>query len=278
MNCIALATDRLRRERAGHTLQPTALVNEVYLRLVAVDHQKQWDSTGPSSQQPHAPMRQFLIDNARRKLAGKRSADGQRLDVEMDDVTQVLDDQSLLELHEAISELEKVVSAKAQLVELKFFGGPEHGSGLRSAKDLPRHRTSTLEASSSLAVLARIRAQVSVPCFFPKNLLSDLAHIRGCQSMASSSVRSKRLRLGKPDSTAGARIKLLDVRRSIMREVAPSMRTTGRNGSERELRKTVAVESSSSSTARTDTINRNGFSSARVQSKSKAPRVVCATR
>ena len=118
-----LAEDRLRRERPDHTLQPTALVNEVYLRLVAGDNDKCWDSTGHFFAAAARAMRQILIDNARRKLADKRSTSGKRLDVELDDVTHVLDDHSLVELHDALTELEREDSAKARLVELKFFGG-----------------------------------------------------------------------------------------------------------------------------------------------------------
>lgn len=118
-----LAADRMRRERPDHTLQPTALVNEVYLRLVAGEHDKRWDSTGHFFAAAARAMRQILIENARRKLAGKRSTEGKRLDVELDDVTQILDDHCLMELHAALSELEKEDPAKARLVELKFFGG-----------------------------------------------------------------------------------------------------------------------------------------------------------
>ncbi len=118
-----LAADRLRRERPDHTLQPTALVNEVYLRLVAGNDQKQWDNTGHFFAAAARAMRQILIDNARRKLASKRSGSRQRADIDLNEITDGLDDQSLIELHDALSELEKVDPEKAQLVELKFFGG-----------------------------------------------------------------------------------------------------------------------------------------------------------
>lgn len=118
-----LATDRLRRERCDHTLQPTALVNEVYLRLVADDGEKRWDSTGHFFAAAARAMRQILIDNARRKLAKKRSSEGKRVDVELEQVTGGLDDQSLIELHDALNQLEREDAAKARLVELKFFGG-----------------------------------------------------------------------------------------------------------------------------------------------------------
>lgn len=118
-----LASDRLRRERSDHTLQPTALVNEVYLRLVAGEGDKSWDSTGHFFAAAARAMRQILIDNARRKLAKKRSSEGKRVDIELEDVCEVLDDERLVELHDALVELEKEDVAKAKLVELKFFGG-----------------------------------------------------------------------------------------------------------------------------------------------------------
>lgn len=118
-----LATDRLRRERSDHTLQPTALVNEVYLRLVAVDGEKRWDSTGHFFAAAARAMRQILIDNARRKLAKKRNSEGQRVNLELEQVIGGLDDQNLIELHDALNELEQEDAAKARLVELKFFGG-----------------------------------------------------------------------------------------------------------------------------------------------------------
>ncbi len=118
-----LAQDRLRRERAGHTLQPTALVNEIYLRLVSPDQDRQWDNTGHFFSAAARAMRQILIENARRKQAQKRCADGKRVDLSVDQAICVFDHQTLIELHEAMLELEQVEPIKAKLVELRFFGG-----------------------------------------------------------------------------------------------------------------------------------------------------------
>ncbi len=118
-----LACDRMRNERSDHTLQPTALVNEVYLRLVSPNENKNWDSKGHFFGAAARAMRQILIDNARKKLAKKRSAEGQRVDMELDLASSQLDDQTLIRLHEALSELEKIDPPKALLVELRFFGG-----------------------------------------------------------------------------------------------------------------------------------------------------------
>ena len=67
-----LAEDRLSRERAGHTLQPTALVNEVFLRLVSPDLQQNWESSAHFFAAAAQAMRRILIENARKRLALKR--------------------------------------------------------------------------------------------------------------------------------------------------------------------------------------------------------------
>lgn len=118
-----LAQSRMRHERPGHTLQPTALVNEVYLRIVSSDRTRQWDNTRHFFAAAARAMRQILIDNARRKLARKRDAGGNLIDVSIDEVTCIFDDHSLLELHDALLELEREDPLKAKLVELRFFGG-----------------------------------------------------------------------------------------------------------------------------------------------------------
>ncbi len=120
-----LAEDRLRHESPGQTLQPTALVNEVYLRLVSPDSARQWDGTRHFFGAAARAMRQILIDNARRKRAQKRLAPGKRIQLSLDDTAYAFDDDQLLELHAALNELEKIEPIKAQLVELRFFGGME---------------------------------------------------------------------------------------------------------------------------------------------------------
>ncbi len=120
-----LAQDRLRHESPGHTLQPTALVNEVYLRLVGPDESRQWDGKRHFFAAAARAMRQVLIDNARRKRAQKRMAPGKRIDLSVDNSAYAFDDDQLLELHDALNELEQMEPTKAQLVELRFFAGME---------------------------------------------------------------------------------------------------------------------------------------------------------
>jgi RNA polymerase sigma factor (TIGR02999 family) len=109
-------------ERKEHTLQPTALVNEVYLRLLdqhAVDWKNRAHFFGISSQL----MRRVLVDHAREHLAAKRG--GHLVRVELGDDVDASDgiDVEVLMLHEALEELARVDPRQAQIVEMKYFGG-----------------------------------------------------------------------------------------------------------------------------------------------------------
>jgi RNA polymerase sigma-70 factor, ECF subfamily len=116
-----LAASYLRRERPGHTLQPTALVNEAYLRLVGQDADFESRSHFVAIAANH--MRQILVDHARRHRAAKRGS-GVTL-MSLDDAHAVSEPQSvdLLALDEALSKLADVDARKARAMELKFFGG-----------------------------------------------------------------------------------------------------------------------------------------------------------
>lgn len=116
----ALAGSYLRRERAGHTLQPTALVNEAYLRLRDAAEDDLPDR-GKFMAIAARAMRQVLIDSARRQQADKR----QRYDVTLEegllgDMPPTLD---VLVLDEALEALARVDEQRARLVELRFFAG-----------------------------------------------------------------------------------------------------------------------------------------------------------
>ncbi|HJU55443.1 MAG TPA: sigma-70 family RNA polymerase sigma factor [Pyrinomonadaceae bacterium] len=117
-----LAGNYLRRERANHTLQPTALVNEAYLRLV--DQKARWQNRAQFFGVAAQLMRRILVDHARVHQAQKRGgSDQQRLSLA--DVERVADkpDVDLLALHEALNELAELDPQQARIVELKFFGG-----------------------------------------------------------------------------------------------------------------------------------------------------------
>jgi RNA polymerase sigma factor (TIGR02999 family) len=117
-----VATRQLRNERADHTLQPTALVHEVYIRLVGqrqVDWQNRAHFFGVAAQ----VMRRILVDNARRHGASKRG-EGVRC-VSIDEAKDVAASNGIpiLALDQALAALEKVDSELARIVELRAFGG-----------------------------------------------------------------------------------------------------------------------------------------------------------
>jgi RNA polymerase sigma-70 factor (ECF subfamily) len=118
-----LANNYLRRERANHTLQPTALVNEAYLRLVD-QRNARWQNRAQFFGVAAQLMRRILVDHARLHQAQKRGgSDQQRLS--LTNVERMTDkpDIDLLALHEALNELAEVDPQQSRIVELKFFGG-----------------------------------------------------------------------------------------------------------------------------------------------------------
>jgi len=118
-----LAGNYLRRERIGHTLQPTALVNEAYLRLV--DQRKaNWQNRAQFYGIAAQLMRRILVDHARQHNAAKRGgSDQQRLSITSAEALSAKPDLDLLALHEALEELAEVDPQQSRIVELKFFGG-----------------------------------------------------------------------------------------------------------------------------------------------------------
>jgi len=117
-----IAAARMRRERPGHTLQPTALVHEVYLRIVD-DMGRGLDSRADFFAAAVNLMRQILIDHARAKQAEKRG--GEAIKVTFDDV-QIGSSQSadeLIAVDESLQRLAAIAPRQAKIVEMRFFGG-----------------------------------------------------------------------------------------------------------------------------------------------------------
>ena len=116
------ASAYLRRERRDHTLQPTALVNEVYLRLVN-QRRAVWQNRAQFLGVAAQMMRRILVDHARGGRMAKRS--GQWLRVTLSEgVAQVADaDAELLDLDAALTQLARFDPRKSQIAELRFFGG-----------------------------------------------------------------------------------------------------------------------------------------------------------
>lgn len=121
-----VAHHRLRGERAGHTLQTTALVNEAYLRLVESCHRVEWQNRAQFFALAAQQMRRVLVDIARAHGRQRRGGGAQQIVLDETNVAELksalsLDD--LLALDEALGRLARIYPRKAQVVELKFFGG-----------------------------------------------------------------------------------------------------------------------------------------------------------
>jgi RNA polymerase sigma-70 factor (ECF subfamily) len=117
-----VARYHMRREVAGHTLQTTALVNEVYLKLVD-QKQANWHNRAHFFAIAAQIMRRILVDHARRNLRQKRG--GKQTAVELDEVLVVSREKSveLLALDEALDRLVKLDPMKSQVVQLRHFAG-----------------------------------------------------------------------------------------------------------------------------------------------------------
>src|SRR5579864_9450980 len=115
-----LAGRYLRKERQEHTLQPTALVHEAYLRLVDQSNPA-WQSRSHFFGVAARLMRQILVDHARRKHAGKRAG----IKVPLDEAVSFREERSrdLVALDSSLTELEKIDPRKCKAVELRYFGG-----------------------------------------------------------------------------------------------------------------------------------------------------------
>jgi len=117
-----LAHRQMRAERSDHTLQTTALVNEAYLRLADQTNQR-WQNRAHFFAVAARAMRQILVSYARSQRAEKRG--GGALKIDLDEVALVSPEESkeIVDLHEALETLATLDPRKAQVVELKYFGG-----------------------------------------------------------------------------------------------------------------------------------------------------------
>lgn len=112
----------LRRERAGHMLQPTALVHEVYLRLVTQDHSA-WQNRDQFFGIAAQMMRRVLVDAARARGMGKRSGRWARVTLDEGVAEQPAPAVDVLDLDRALDELAAFDARKSQVAEQRFFGG-----------------------------------------------------------------------------------------------------------------------------------------------------------
>jgi RNA polymerase sigma factor (TIGR02999 family) len=112
----------MREERGGHSLQPTALVNEAYLRLVDV-RQMNWQNRAHFLAMAARLMRRVLVDHARSKGCDKRGGGAAR--ITLDDALVVANEpgRDLVALDDALEALARVDERKSRMIELRFFGG-----------------------------------------------------------------------------------------------------------------------------------------------------------
>src|SRR5581483_11311474 len=116
-----LAQAHMRRERANHTLQTSALINEAYLRLVR--GQVSWQNRAHFFGIAARLMRQVLIDHASERGAAKRGGDQLRVSLSAAANVVAKQDVELLALDEALKKLAQLDPRKSQIIELRFFGG-----------------------------------------------------------------------------------------------------------------------------------------------------------
>ena len=149
-----IAANHLRMERRGHTLQPTALVHEVYLRLVQCDADMGQRSRAHFLAMAATLMRQILVNHARERNALKRG--GGAVKVTLKETSAVSSDGAfeVIAVDDALHELAKTEERKNRIIELKFFGGlneAEIGEVLGISKS-----TVSRESRLGLALLYRL--------------------------------------------------------------------------------------------------------------------------
>jgi RNA polymerase sigma-70 factor (ECF subfamily) len=118
----AIAGRHLNREREGHTLQPTALVNELYLKLVD-QRRVAWNDRAHFFAVAAQVMRRILVDHARRKKSGKRGGDLIAVTIGAVMELAAAEEFDVIALDVALENLEKIFPQQAKIVELRFYAG-----------------------------------------------------------------------------------------------------------------------------------------------------------
>jgi len=117
-----IAANYLRRERSDHTLQPTALVNEAYMKMIDIT-QVSWQNKAHFIGVAANQMRRILVDHARQHNAQKRGGEFHILTLN-DEIDKAKEESAdLIALDDALNELARMDPVKAQIVELRYFGG-----------------------------------------------------------------------------------------------------------------------------------------------------------
>ena len=142
-----MAEAKMNREPSDHTLQPTALVNEAFLRLVGSEHQMTWENRRHFFGAAAEAMRRVLIDAARRRGRLKRGAGFRRDNDGLLNVPRTEPDEDVESLSEALDRFSEIEPQKAELVKLRFFAGMT----ISQAAELLGISTSTAERHWSYA-------------------------------------------------------------------------------------------------------------------------------
>lgn len=117
-----LAHRHIKKERPGHTLQTSALLNEAFLRLVD-QRDVQWQGRAHFFSIAAQMMRRILVDYARSRRFAKRGGDAQQVSFDEELMVSRQLSADVLQLHDALNELATIDERKSKIVELKFFGG-----------------------------------------------------------------------------------------------------------------------------------------------------------
>jgi len=144
-----LAAARMLRETPGHTLQPTALVHEVWLRLVG-DPELSWENRAHFFGAAAQAMRRVLVDRSRRKAALKRQAADQQAAAPGEDPAAPEPEDHILMIHESLKRLEREDPDAAHIVLLKFFSG-------RSSTEIARMCGSSVRSVERRWTLAKAK-------------------------------------------------------------------------------------------------------------------------
>ena len=118
-----IAARHLRGERAGHTLQPTAIVNEAYVRLAQQEPGKQWQDRTHFFAVAARVVRAVLIDHARARRAAKRGSGLENVELTVADASVPAPPVDLLDLDAALRALENIDAEQGRIVELRYFAG-----------------------------------------------------------------------------------------------------------------------------------------------------------
>ncbi len=137
-----LARSKMALQAPGQTLQPTALVHEAWLRLAGADR-KEWHGRAHFFSAAAEAMRHILVDNARRKQRAKHGGGQIRVDVDQVELYAGMDDEKLLQVHEALENLASEDPLRALVVKLHYFVGLTHAEAAEvlevSEKSVRRH-------------------------------------------------------------------------------------------------------------------------------------------